>query len=69
MVTKQATYEARTRRALRILRKVAKDFGYSVGGHGGTEIDDFMDAIEGGKIIITQAHIVDLQPNKDYFEK
>ena len=68
-MTKQAQYEARTRRALRIMRQIAKDFGYQVGGHGGTEIDAFMDDIESGKIIVTQAHKVDLQPNKEYWQQ
>lgn len=67
-MSRQSTYNARAARALRILREIAKDFNYQVGGHGGSEIDDFMDAIESGKVIITQAHKVDLQPNKDYFE-
>lgn len=67
-MTRQQTYNARAARSLRILRQIARDFGYSVGGHGGSEIDKFMDDIESGKVIITQAHIVDLQPNKEYFE-
>jgi hypothetical protein len=68
MSSRQSTYNARAARALRILRKIAKDFGYSVGGHGGSEIDDFMDDIESGKVIVTQAHKVDLQPNKSYWQ-
>ena len=68
-MSRQSTYNQRAARALRILRQVAKDFDYQVGGHGGSEIDDFMDAIESGKVIITQAHIVDLRPNKEYFNQ
>ena len=67
-MSRQSTSNKRAFRALRILRSVAKDFGYSVGGHGGSEIDQFMDDIESGKVIITQAHKVDLQPNKNYFK-
>lgn len=67
-MTRQQTYNARASRALRILRQIAKDFDYQVGGYGGSEIDHFMDDIESGKVIVTQAHIVDLQLNKKYFE-
>lgn len=67
-MSRQQTYNQRAARALRTLRNVAKDFGYSVGGHGGSEIDKFMDDIESGKVIVTQAHTVNLQPNKKYFE-
>lgn len=68
-MSKQNEHRKRGARALRILRKVAKEFGYSVGGHGGTEIDQFMDAIESGEVIITQAHKLGLQPNKDYWQE
>lgn len=67
-MSRQQTYNARASRALRILRQNAKDFNYQVGGHGGSDIDQFMDDIESGKVIVAQAHIVDLQPNKKYFE-
>lgn len=67
--TKQQIYNKRAARALRILRQIAKEFGYRVGGHGGSEIDEFMDDIENGDVIITQAHIVDLQSNKDYWNE
>lgn len=67
-MSRQQTYNARAARALRILRQIAKDFDYQVGGHGGSEIDQFMDDIENKKVIVTQAHIVDLHPNKKYFE-
>ena len=68
-MTRQQTYNARAARSLRNLRQIAKDFGYSVGGHGGSEIDDFMDAIESGKVIITQAIKVELSKRKEYFNQ
>lgn len=68
-MTRQSTYNQRAARALRILRQIAKDFNYQVGGHGGSEIDDFMDAIESGKVIVAQAHNIDIQRNKDYFNQ
>ena len=69
MSSKQSKYEERTRRALRVIRKLAKDNDFRVGGHGGTQVDEFMDAIESGKLILVKAHIVNLQPNKDCYEQ
>lgn len=60
-MSNQSTYNQRAARALRVLRKVAKDLDYRVGGNAqsSSEIDDFMDDIESGKIVVTLAHLVD----------
>lgn len=65
--SKQAIYNQRAARALRVLRSIAKDFGYSVGSRGGSEIDDFMDDVEGGKVVVVQAHVVRLEPHNSYW--
>ena len=57
--TKQSLHESRNRRAMRIIRQLAKQNGYTVGGPNGSQIDEFMAHLEqmadSGRVVIPQS--------------
>lgn len=65
--SRQSLSQSRARRALSILRQLAKEADYQVGGWGGSEIDEFMDKIESGEIVLVERKAIALQSVKDYW--